>query len=82
MSVAESGFARFMATAAGRIRRVIAGLAIIWWGYTLRARTAGLVLMSAGLVPLLAGAFDVCLRTGLFGGPFGGAAIRRSTKRA
>jgi hypothetical protein len=32
MSFAESGFAQFMSSAAGRLVRVIAGLAIIYWG--------------------------------------------------
>jgi hypothetical protein len=34
--------------------------------------------MVVGLVPLLAGAFDVCLLSPLFGGPLSGEAVRKS----
>jgi len=76
MSFAESGFAQFMSSAAGRILRVIAGLAIIYWGYTTRGTSLGIALMIVGLVPLVAGGFDLCLFSALFGGPMGGARIR------
>jgi hypothetical protein len=76
MSFAESGFAQFMSSPAGRIVRVIAGLAIILWGYTARGTSLGIVLMIIGLVPLIAGAFDLCFFSALFGGPMGGARIR------
>ena len=76
MGFAESGFAQFMSSPAGRIVRIVAGLALILWGYSARTTTLGLVLMVVGLVPLIAGAFDLCFFSALLGGPMGGARIR------
>ena len=77
MSLAESfgrsGFAQFMSSTAGRLLRVVAGIAIIGWGYTARGTTTGLVLMVVGLVPLLAGIFNWCFISVLLGGPLSGA---------
>lgn len=80
MSYAESGFAQFMATPSGRILRVVAGLLLILWGYTMRGTTSGVVLMIVGLIPLAAGAFDLCLVGVLFGGPVSGAKVRACRK--
>ena len=72
------GFIRFLASAAGRWTRMSAGVALIvvgaflagpWW-----------VLAAVGLVPLLAGALDVCLFAPLFSLPFGGAKIRQHVR--
>jgi hypothetical protein len=80
MSVAEtfgrSGFARFVNSPAGRVARVVVGLALIGWGYTRRGGASGVVLMVAGLIPLAAGLFDWCLISALLGGPVSGARIR------
>ena len=81
MGFAESGFAQFMSSPAGRIMRVVVGLLIVGWGYTLLAQAAGLILVVVGLVPLAAGAFDVCVISGLLGGPLAGAAIRQARRR-
>ena len=60
-------FVRFMETTAGRVVRGAAGLIMIalsawlggpWW-----------VLAAAGLVPLGAGLFNLCLAAPLFGAP-------------
>ena len=37
----------------------------------------GWVIAIVGLVPLAAGAFDVCIFSRLFGGPFKGSEIRK-----
>jgi hypothetical protein len=81
MSFAQSAFAQFMSSPAGRIIRIIAGVVLIGWGYSARDQTAGIVLMIVGFLPLLAGAFDICVITGLLGGPFRGPAIRQTAKR-
>lgn len=68
------GFVRFMASPSGRITRVVAGIVLIaigamaggWWW----------LLAVVGLVPLLAGFFDVCVFSPLLGGPFQGTEIR------
>ena len=74
-SFAQTGFARFINSPAGRILRVVAGLGLIGYGYVHRAETTGLVLIVVGLVPLAAGTFDWCLVSALLGGPLSGARI-------
>jgi hypothetical protein len=67
---------QFMASGAGRAARVIGGIVLIGAGLLAIGGTAGYVVAAIGLVPLLAGAFDVCVFSALFGGPFAGKAIR------
>ncbi len=73
---ASSRLGQLLASTAGRIARIAAGVALIAAGLLAVGGTAGLILAAIGLVPLLAGAFDVCLFSALFGGPFSGPAIR------
>ena len=82
MAFAESGFAQFISSGAGRVVRIIAGLALIWWGFSHRDATIGIVLMVIGLAPLAAGLFDLCLLSPLFGGPLSGGAIRSCRRPA
>ncbi len=74
------GFASFMSSAAGRIARVVAGLALIAGGsalyLTANNTTLGIILAVVGLVPLLAGIFDFCVFAPLFGAPLSGAKVR------
>jgi hypothetical protein len=76
MSIAESfgrsGFAKFINSPAGRIARVVVGIALIIWGYT----SSGIVLIIIGLVPLAAGSLDLCLISALLGGPISGKKVR------
>ena len=81
MALAKSWFGQFMASGAGRIVRMVAGLVIIGVGLGLVHGTAGVVIAVVGLVPLGAGAFDVCVISVLFGGPFAGQAIRDAGRR-
>jgi len=80
MSIAESfgrsGFARFVNSPVGRIARLVVGIVLIIWGYTQLNTGTGIVLIVIGLVPLAAGAFDLCLISALLGGPISGARIR------
>ena len=82
MSIAESfsrsGFARFVNSPAGRIARFVVGIGLIVWGYTQLDTAMGFVLIVIGLVPLAAGAFDLCLISALLGGPISGARLRGS----
>ena len=41
-SFAQSGFAQFVNSLAGRIVRILAGLALIGWGYSQRAGAEGI----------------------------------------
>lgn len=76
MPGSANSFAYFMASSVGRGIRIIAGLAIIAWGWTMRPETSGTVLMIVGLVPLAAGVFNVCLIAPIIGAPFSGARAR------
>ena len=81
MTVAESfgrsRFAKFINSPAGRLARLVAGAALIAWGYTQRDTGGGPVFMAVGLVPLAAGAFNLCLISALLGGPISGARIAK-----
>jgi hypothetical protein len=72
---ASSGFAQFMASPAGRILRVVAGAGMIAGGINADS-DAGTAVAIVGAVPLLAGTFDFCILSPLFGGPLSGKAIR------
>lgn len=71
------GFARFMSSGYGRLLRVVVGVGIIALGLTVVGGTWGWVLAVVGLIPALAGLFDVCLIGAIFlGTPWRGAEIR------
>ena len=75
-----NAFFKFIASPTGRLTRVIAGLALAAWGYFGLAGTTGIIVIVIGLVPLLAGLFDVCVFAPLFRLPFGGGELRKSLK--
>jgi DUF2892 family protein len=75
MSFAGSGFARFMASPAGRLVRIVAGIALIAWGLPRRAAAAGIVGIALGIVMVLAGALNYCAISALLGGPLRGSDI-------
>ena len=81
MANQANAFACFMASATGRLVRVVAGLALIGWGWARRDTTTGMILMVIGLVPLLAGVFNVCLIAPIIGAPFSGRAARDTAQR-
>jgi len=67
-------FARFMSSTLGRLVRVLAGIALIAIGLWLGG--GWLALSVVGVIPLVAGAADVCLFAPLFGQPWQGKEIR------
>jgi len=71
---------KFLASTTGRIVRIIAGIALIAWGLLGLTGTLGIVVAVIGLVPLLAGLFDVCVFAPLFRNPFKGSEIRGEGK--
>lgn len=75
-SFGRSGFARFINSPAGRITRLIAGIALIVWGFTQLNNVFGFVLVIIGLIPFAAGLFDLCLFSALLGGPISGKRVR------
>lgn len=72
MSNGRKQFARFMSSGAGRSLRVVAGVALLAWGWSIHQTTTGMVVMLVGLVPLLAGVFNVCVIAPIIGAPFSG----------
>ena len=79
----RSSLSRFLNTPAGRIFRVVLGTAFIVAGLIFRYHTLGIVSIAWGLLPLSAGAFDVCWVSAALGGPLRGEKIReiqRGTK--
>lgn len=73
-------FFRFIASPAGRILRVVAGLALILIGWLALEGTGGWILAIVGLVPLAAGLFDWCVFAPLFGLPFVGPRLREAVQ--
>ncbi|MEX2620830.1 MAG: DUF2892 domain-containing protein [Egibacteraceae bacterium] len=65
------GFARFMAGPLGRGLRIVAGIALVAIGLT-TGGAGGIVLALVGLVPIYAGAANVCLIAPLLRAPFRG----------
>jgi hypothetical protein len=65
-----------MASAAGRIVRIVVGLLLIVWGWFGLGGTTGIIVAVIGLLPLIAGVFDFCIFAPLFGNPLSGAKIR------
>lgn len=68
------GIATFMASTAGRLVRIIAGIVLIAVGFIVGG-TAGWVIGIVGLVPIAAGAANVCLLAPILGAPFKGSDV-------
>jgi hypothetical protein len=73
-------FFGFMASDAGRLARIVAGLVLMGLGLLLVGGWRGWVMVGAGAVPLLAGVLDVCVFAALFGKPFTGKRLREWAK--
>ena len=73
-----NAFFGFIASPAGRLARIIAGLALILIGLLALGGVGGWILAIVGLVPLLAGLFDRCVFAPLFGLPFVGPRLREA----
>jgi hypothetical protein len=69
-------FARFMASPAGRGIRIVAGLLLIFWGFR-QGTTLGTVVGLIGIVPLTAGALNLCLLGPLIGAPLKGSDVSK-----
>lgn len=69
---------QFMASAAGRIMRIIAGIALIVWGILGLTGTTGIIVAIVGGLPLITGLFNLCLFAPLLGFPLLGAKLKES----
>ena len=75
----QSGFSKFLNSPAGRIFRLVAGIGFLVVGFVYREYPLGVLSMAWGVLPLSAGAFDICYISVVLGGPLSGAKIRSST---
>lgn len=75
----QSGFGHFINSPAGRTFRVVAGIGFLILGFVFREHTLGIVSMVWGILPLTAGAFDVCYVSAALGGPLSGPKIRATS---
>jgi len=76
----RSGFSKFLNSLVGRIFRLITGTGFLVVGYIYRDHLPGLICIAWGMLPLSAGAFDICYISAALGGPLSGAKIRRTYK--
>jgi hypothetical protein len=76
----QSGFSRFLNSPAGRVFRVVVGLGFLALGLLYRHNALGILSMVWGVLPLSAGAFDICYISVALGGPLSGAKIREKQK--
>jgi hypothetical protein len=72
----QSGFSKFLNSPAGRIVRLLAGVGFLIVGYIYRDHMLGVLSMVWGVLPLSAGAFDICYVSAALGGPLSGKKIR------
>jgi len=76
----RSGFSNFLNSLAGRIFRLVAGTGFLVVGYLYRDHLLGVLSIAWSVLPLSAGAFDICYISAALGGPLSGAKIRRNYK--
>jgi hypothetical protein len=72
----QSGFSKFLNSLAGRILRLVLGILFLLVGYLYRDHVLGVISMVWGVLPLSAGAFDICYMSAALGGPLSGKKIR------
>ncbi len=72
----RSGFSRFLNSPGGRVFRFVAGAGFLAVGYVYRGHALGVLSMVWSILPLSAGALDICYLSALLGGPISGAKIR------
>jgi len=72
----QSSFSKFLNSPAGRILRLVTGIGFLIIGYMYRDHALGVISMLWGLLPLSAGALDICYVSAALGGPISGKKIR------
>lgn len=75
------GMFRFLASPAGRVTRILAGVALILIGLFLIEGPLSWVLEMVGLVPIAAGIFDFCVFAPLASLPFVGSKLREELQK-
>lgn len=72
----QSSFSKFLNSLAGRALRLFVGIIFLVVGYLYREHALGVISMIWGVLPLSAGAFDICYVSAALGGPLSGKKIR------
>lgn len=72
----RSRLSHFLNGPAGRVFRAAMGVGFLIVGYVFRTHALGVASMIWGVLPLSAGALDICYVSALLGGPISGAKIR------
>jgi hypothetical protein len=72
----RSRFGTWLNSPAGRLFRVVAGAAFLAVGLRNRHEPGGKASLAWSVLPLTAGAFDVCYISASLGGPFRGSGCR------
>ena len=75
----RSGFSKFLNSLSGRVFRLVAGAGFLLVGYLYRNHLPGVLCIAWSVLPLSAGAFDVCYISAALGGPLSGVKIRRNS---
>lgn len=76
MTFNQSRFSQFINSRGGRVFRLAAGAAFVVGGYAFRTHAGGVAAMVWSVLPLSAGALDLCYVSALLGGPISGSKIR------
>lgn len=72
-------FARFMARPAGRLLRIVFGVALVFYGFQgLGGSGWGIALAGFGAIAVIAGVFNLCIIAGLLGVPFRGRDLQKT----
>ena len=72
----RSGFSRFLNSVSGRVFRILAVTGFLIIGLIFRENPLGIVSLVWSVLPLSAGAFDICYISAMLGGPLAGKTIR------
>lgn len=72
----RTALSRFVNSSAGRVFRLVAGLAFLTVGLLFRDHVLGVIALAWSALPLSAAALDVCWISAVLGGPLAGTKIR------
>ena len=72
----RSLLSRFLNSSEGRVFRLAAGAGFLMVGFVYRHHALGVISMAWSVLPLSAGALDICYISAVLGGPLSGAKIR------
>lgn len=72
----QSGFSVFLNSISGRMLRIVVGIGFLVVGFIYREHAIGVISIVWSILPLSAGAFDICYVSAALGGPLSGKKIR------